>query len=83
MCEKTNFFFLKKRFYLFMRDREREKERVAETQAERADSMQGARHGTQSRVSMIMPWAEGRRQISEPPRRLKKTNFKCQPLWGF
>ena len=27
MCEKTNFFFLKKRFYLFMRDRERERGR--------------------------------------------------------
>ena len=39
-----------------MRDTERE----AETQAEgEAGSMQGARCGTWSRVSGIMPWAEG------------------------
>ena len=32
----------------------------AETQAEgESGSMQGARHGTGSRVSRIMPWAEG------------------------
>ena len=41
-----------------MRDPQRERE--AETQAEgEAGSMQGARHGTQSRVSRIRPWAEG------------------------
>ena len=41
-------------------EREREREREAETQAEgKAGSMQGARHGTQSWVSRIMPWAEG------------------------
>ena len=46
-----NFFF-----FLIHRDRERE----AETQAEgEAGSMQGARRGTQSRVSRIMPWAAG------------------------
>ena len=39
-----------------MRDTERE----AETQAEgEAGSIQGARCGTRSRVSRIMPWAEG------------------------
>ena len=37
-----------------------EREREAETQAEgEAGSMQGARHGTRSRVSRITPWAEG------------------------
>ena len=41
-----------------MRDRERETE--TETQAEgEAGSMQGARRGTQSQVSRIVPWAEG------------------------
>ena len=51
--------------YLFMRDSERE----AETQAEgEPDSMQGARHGTQSQDSRITPWAEGRCQNAEPPR---------------
>ena len=34
--------------------------REAETQAkEEADPMQGARHGTRSQVSRIMPWAKG------------------------
>ena len=42
--------------YLFLRDTQRE----AKTQAEgEAGSMQGARHGTPSQVSRIMPWAEG------------------------
>ena len=37
-----------------------ETEREAETHAEgKAGSMQGARSGTQSRVSRITPWAEG------------------------
>ena len=41
-----------------MRDTERGRE--AETQAEgEAGSMQGARHGTQSQVSRIRPWAKG------------------------
>ena len=62
-CSDHYYFF--KRFYLFihsfihsfMRQRERE----AETQAEgEAGSIQGARYGTRSRVSRIMPWAEGR-----------------------
>ena len=40
--------------------RDTEGEREAETQAEgEAGSMQGARCGTQSQVSRIMPWAEG------------------------
>ena len=38
----------------------RHREREAETQAEgEAGSMQGTRHGTQSWVSRITPWAEG------------------------
>ena len=42
-----------------MRHTEREREEE-ETQAEgEAGSMQGARHGTRSRVSRITPWAEG------------------------
>ena len=49
--------------------RDMQKEREAETQAEgEAGSMQGARHGTRSWDSRIMPWAEGRHQISEPPK---------------
>ena len=43
-----------------MRDTHREIEGEAETQAEgEVGSMQGARRGTQSRVSRITPWAEG------------------------
>ena len=50
-------YFLFFKFYLFIhRDRERE----AETQAEgEAGIIQRARHGTQSRVSRITPWAAG------------------------
>ena len=51
-------------------EREREREREAETQAEgEAGSTPGTRHGTRSRVSRVTPWAEGRRQTTEPPRR--------------
>ena len=39
-----------------MRDREREAEKQAEGEV---GSIQGARRGTQSRISRIMPWAEG------------------------
>ena len=47
-------FFFKDFIYLFMRDTERERE--AETQAEgEAGSMQGARCGTRSCDSRIMP----------------------------
>ena len=43
--------------YLFMIDTHTHRE--AETQAEgEAGSLQGARHGTRSQVSRIMPWAE-------------------------
>ena len=47
-----------------MTDRERE----VETQAEgEAGSMQGARRGTRSRDSRIMPWAEsGNEPLSHP-----------------
>ena len=60
------FYYFLKRFYLFIHERQRETERErereteTETQAEgEAGSMQGARHGTQSQVSRIMPRAEG------------------------
>ena len=44
-------------------------EREAKTQAEgEAGSVQGARHGTRSRVSRIAPWAKGRRQTAAPRR---------------
>ena len=43
------------RFYLFIRDPERERGRGRS----RLHSMQGAWRGTRSRVSRIMPWAEG------------------------
>ena len=52
--------------YLFIQDRHRERGR--DTGRGRSGSMQGARCGTRSRVSRIMPWAEGRRQTAEPPR---------------
>ena len=43
-----------------MRDTEREREREAKTQAEgEVGFTQGARHGTRSRVSRIMPPTEG------------------------
>ena len=46
-----------------------EREREAETQAEgEAGSTQGAQCGTRSQDSRIVPWAEGRRETSEPPR---------------
>ena len=53
MLTMAFFFFL--RFYLFIHERQTERE--AETEA---DSMQGARCGTQSRDSRITPWAEGK-----------------------
>ena len=60
--EIVRFFF---EFYLFIHDRERE----AETQAEgEAGSMPGARRGTRSQDSRIVPWAKGRCQTAEPPR---------------
>ena len=59
--ERLNIFIFFKRFYLFMRDTEGEREKEAETQAEgEAGSMQGARCGTQSQNSRITPWAKGR-----------------------
>ena len=62
------FYFLKI-FYLFIHERHREREREAETQAEgEAGSMPGARRGTRSRGSRIVPWAKGRHQTAEPPR---------------
>ena len=62
------FFFFKDLFiYLFMIDTEIERE--AETQEEgEAGPMLGARRGTRSRDSRIVPWAKGRRQTAEHPR---------------
>ena len=46
--------------FLFIYERQTDREREAETQAEgEAGSMQGARCGTRSWVSRIMPWAKG------------------------
>ena len=71
-------YFLKIFIYLFVKDRERERE--AETQAEgEAGSMQGARCGTRSQDSKIMPWAEGRCLTAEPPRH--PPFFFCLPLF--
>ena len=42
-----------------MRDRERERERQRHRQREKQVPCKGARHGTQSQVSRIRPWAEG------------------------
>ena len=68
-CFFVFFFLFFFRFFLFMRNTERQ------TQAEgEAGSMQGARRGTQSRVSRITPWAEGGRSTAEPPGR---PNHKC------
>ena len=50
------FYFILLRFYLFMRGRKREREREAEGEA---GSMQGARRGTRSRDSRILPWDKG------------------------
>ena len=53
-AQLDSFVFVLQIIYLFIHERQRERE--AETQAEgEAGSMQGARHGTRSRVS----WAEG------------------------
>ena len=61
------FLFFKDFIYLFIHEIHRETE--AQTQAGgEAGSKQGARRGTRFRVSRTMPWAEGRRQTTEPPR---------------
>ena len=65
----SNSFSLKIYLFIHFYDRHRERERGAETQAEgEAGSMQGARRGTRSRNSRIVPWAKGRRETAEPPR---------------
>ena len=59
-----------------MEDTERERE--AETQVEgEAGSMQGARRGTRSRVSRIMPWAEGSTKPLSHPGCLEAHFHKC------
>ena len=64
LCKLVIFFFFL-RFYLFMRDTEKE----TETQAEgEVGSLRGARRGTQSQDPGITPWAKGRRSTAEPPR---------------
>ena len=70
-------FFL--RFYLFMRDTQRERE--AETQAEEeAGSMQGAQRGTRSWDPRITPRAEGGpKPLSHPgcPKTFLLMNLNC------
>ena len=62
----VSFFLFFFKFYLFIHEGHRERE--AETQAEgEAGSMQGARLGTRSQVSTIMPGAEGGCSTAEPP----------------
>ena len=59
----------------------RDTERDAETQAEgEGGSMQGARHGSRSRDSRIMPWAKGRHQTTEPPRDPQNHHLNCKFL---
>ena len=86
LASTTCFYFLFFYFYFFMivTERERERERESETQAEgEACSMQGARCGTWSLDSRIMPWAEGRRQTAAPPRDPRQILFYLQDyvLW--
>ena len=72
----TSFFL---RFYLFIHERHRLREREAETQAEgEAGSMQGAWRGIRSWVSRIRPPANGRRQTPVPPR---DPTFQIPPYW--
>ena len=52
----VHYLFIFKRFYLFMREREREREAVGE-----AGSMQEAQCGTKPRDPRITPGAKGRR----------------------
>ena len=54
-----------KRFYLFMRDTERKRQRHRQGEA---GSMQGAWSGTPSQNSGIMPWVEGGCSAAEPPK---------------
>ena len=55
-----------------------------ETQAEEeAGFMQGARCGTPSQDSRIMPWAQGRRSTTEPPRDPHEATFlETVSLWA-
>ena len=59
-----------------MSDTERGREREAEREA---GSMQGTPCGTQSLVSRITPWAEGRGSITEPPRHPNGRAFTPSP----
>ena len=61
--------FLFKKFYLFIHERQRETDRQAEGEA---DSMQGARCGTPSRVSRITSWAEGGAKLLSHPGCMRK-----------
>ena len=61
----------------------RNTQKEAETQAEgEAGSMQGARYGTRSWNSEIMPRAKGRHSTTEPPRRPHCVIFKKLLTWG-
>ena len=48
-----------KRFYLFMRDPEREEREKGRDTGRGRGSMQGAQHGALSWIPRIAPWAEG------------------------
>ena len=55
---------------------------MAETEAEgKAGFSQGARCGTRSQDSRIIPWAEGRCPTAEPPRHPSECPFEMKLLW--
>ena len=56
-------------YFLFIYDSDTQRERGRDTGRERSRlHAPGARHGTPSRVSRIVPWAKGRCQTAAPPR---------------
>ena len=56
VCKLFFFFYLK---ILFIHERHRDRERQRHRQRGETGPMQGAQHGTLSRVSRVTPWAEG------------------------
>ena len=73
---KLTFYSIFKRFYLFIHERQTERETKTQAEGE-AGSMQGARCGTRSHdprimirswYSRITPWAERMLSTTEPPR---------------
>ena len=57
--ELCTFFFFKRFYFIYSCETQSERERGRDTGRGEAGSMQGARCGTQSRVSRITPWAAG------------------------